>query len=147
MSGSPSDWGEPPYYSPQFNQIYYNPDIEYTPGVNSSGVSLGNIDPAAAYNDAYLDTGTTRNLKTSYPDIYYCNVWNVSTSSQTNNSAICRRNGRDNVQAAPTNYFLYWSNSVATSSSVAMAGIATDIARSAVIFESFIPFLPVSKTL
>ncbi len=112
MDGStPSDWGEAPYYSAQFNQVYYNPDIEYTAGVNSSGITLGNIDPAAAYLDAYLNT-STRNLKTNTRDIYYCTVPSPSTS-QFNDSAICRRNGINNIPAAPNNYFLYWKNDVA----------------------------------
>ena len=109
-SGAVSVWGEPPYYATQFNQIYYNPDITYSPGVNSQGLSLGNANPAAAKNDAFLDP-TTVNLLTTYPEIYYCNTANP-TSSQLTNSTVCRRSGIDNVSVA-TPYFLYWSNSTA----------------------------------
>ena len=107
-SGAVSVWGEPPYYAAQFNQIYYSADITYSPGVNSSGLSLGNANSAAAKNDAYLDS-TPRNLVTSYPEVYYCNTANPSAAQLTNTS-VCRRNGIDNASAG-TPYFLYWSNS------------------------------------
>ena len=110
---TPSDWGEAPYYSAQFNQIYYNPDVEYAAGVNSSGVTLGNANPAAAWADAYLNTGTTRNLKTTYPEIYYCTVSSAS-AGQLADAAVCRRNGKNNIPASPNNYFLYWKNDVAS---------------------------------
>ncbi len=104
---TPSDWGEAPYYSPQFNQIYYNPDVEYAAGVNSTGTTLGNADPAAAWADAYLDTATTKNLKTTYPEIYYCTV-NSPSAAQLTDTAVCRRNGKNNtLLASPNNYFLY----------------------------------------
>lgn len=108
---TPSDWGEPPYYSAQFNQIYYNPDISYDPGVDSTGTTLGSIDPADAPNDAYLDTATRRNVKTGYPEIYYCTT-NSPSSAQLADSAVCRRNGVDNVASA-SDYFLYFSNNLA----------------------------------
>ena len=107
-SGAVSVWGEPPYYATQFNQIMYNPDITYSPGVNSSGTSLGNASQTAAKNDAYLDA-TPRNLVTTYPEVYYCTTSNP-TAAQLANTAVCRRNGIENVSAG-TPYFLYWSNS------------------------------------
>ncbi len=114
MSGStPSDWGEAPYYSAQFNQIYYNPDIEYAAGVNSTGVTLGNANPAAAWNDAFLDTATIKNLKTTYPELYYCTVTNPS-AAQLVDTAVCRLNGKNNIPASPNNYFLYWNNDIAS---------------------------------
>ncbi len=118
--GTPADWGEPPYFSAQFNQIYYNPDITYAPGVSSLGASLGNAVPTAAMEDAYLDPTTTKNLTTTYPEIYYCNTASP-TSTQLSNTAICRRNGINNLQAAPRNYFLYWDNN-STSTTVPYGG-------------------------
>ena len=107
-SGATSVWGEPPYHAAQFNQIYYNPDITYSAGVSSLGLSLGNANPAAAKNDAYLDA-TPKNLVTAYPEVYYCNTANP-TSVQLTNNTVCRRNGIENVSVG-TPYFLYWSNS------------------------------------
>jgi type IV pilus assembly protein PilY1 len=101
--------GEPPYYSTTFNQIYYNPDITYNPGVDYLGVSLGNQAATGAKNDAYLDA-TLTNLTTAYPEVYYCNASYTASPTDLTNTAICRRNGINNVQAAPNDYFLYWSN-------------------------------------
>src|SRR5688572_16804256 len=52
--------GDPPYMSPDFNTIYYNPAIYYRPGVNYDGTELPSMDavntadwtkvPADAYN-------------------------------------------------------------------------------------------------
>ncbi|MEO8007927.1 MAG: hypothetical protein ABI728_05330, partial [Betaproteobacteria bacterium] len=78
---SQSDWGEPPYYSPQFNQIYYNPDFSYAPGVDSLGISKGNASPTAAMDDAYINTGTTVNLTISYPELYYCTTSSPTTAN------------------------------------------------------------------
>jgi type IV pilus assembly protein PilY1 len=111
---SPSDWGEAPYYSPRFNQIYYNPDIAYDPAVNSVGTSLGNINPAMAWKDFYLDQSTANaiTLQNQYPDIYYC-VTSAPNASALATTTMCVRNGRDNIAASPNDYFLYWSNSIA----------------------------------
>jgi len=103
--GSTSDWGDPPYFSAQFNQVYYNPDIYFEPGVNSTGGSLGNSDPAAAKIDYYLDA-TTINLKTDSKDVFYCATSSAS-AAQLASTAVCRRNGIDNVGGG---YFLYFPN-------------------------------------
>jgi type IV pilus assembly protein PilY1 len=112
---SPSDWGEAPYYSSQFNQIYYNPDISYEPGVDSTGTSLGNSNPAAAWADAYLDqsSANAKTLQNQYPDIFYC-MTSVANATALATTTMCVRNGRDNAGSAvgSTNYFLYWSNTV-----------------------------------
>ena len=104
--GDTADWGEPPYYTAQFNQIYYNPDVSYPPGVDAAGGTLGNISPTAAPKDFYLDA-TTKNLTTTYTEIYYCNTGSPSAADLTN-TAVCRRNGINNVGSG---YFLYWKNS------------------------------------
>lgn len=41
------------YYSSDWNQIYYNPSVRYTPAVTATGVAMGNIDPKKAPVDAY----------------------------------------------------------------------------------------------
>ena len=109
---APSTWGEPPYYAPQFNQIYYNPNISYAPGVDAAGLTLGNASPTAAKKDAYVDP-TPVDLTTSYPEIYYCTTavsTTTATDAQLDDPALCRRNGVDNVATTPS-YFLYWSAS------------------------------------
>lgn len=178
-NGTTADWAEPPYMATQFNQIYYNPDITYSPGTDYLGVSLGNATPAAAQFDTYTNP-STKNLLTTYPEVYYCATPNAASftgtiagatltvtavtsgtilvgmtlaagsisggttitalgtgsggvgtylintpqargsqaitgtlgsfNSQLANPAVCKRNGIDNLQAAPNNYFLYWSN-------------------------------------
>ncbi|MBI2510265.1 MAG: hypothetical protein HYV99_09965 [Betaproteobacteria bacterium] len=107
-----STFGEPPYFTAQFNQIYYNPDISYAPGIGSTGLSLGASTPTAAKDDTYLNPGTVKDLTTTYPDIYYCNdtVTAGTFPVDRTNTAKCRRNGINNVAAAPNNYFLYWKN-------------------------------------
>jgi type IV pilus assembly protein PilY1 len=102
--------GEPPQFSNDFNQIYYNPDITYDPGLTSLGVSLGNQSPTAAKQDAYLNA-STYNLVANFPELYYCTVNNPTTANLSNTS-ICKRNGIDNVQSGLNNYFLYFSNNV-----------------------------------
>ncbi len=111
--GNTADWGEPPYYSPTFNQIYYNPDLTYTPGNDYLGVNLGNQTPTAAKKDVYLNP-VTRDLTTTYPEIYYCNGNYTFSPTDLTNPAICVRNGVNNVQAAPNDYFVYWPNTTNT---------------------------------
>src|SRR5690242_509933 len=110
-----SDWGEPPYYSSQFNQIYYNPAITYDQAVDSTGAGLGNINSASAPKDFYLDqtAANKRNLTNQYPDLYYCITSSPSTA-QLATTSVCRRNGVDNISTSTNNYFLYWSNSLLT---------------------------------
>ena len=119
-----STWGEPPFRAAQFNQIFYNPDITYAPGVDYLGNSLGNQPATAAKNDAYNLIPGTQNLVTSYTDIYYC-LDTVTASSfaagARTNTASCRRNGINNIGPAPRNYFLYWSNNV-TNTTVPFGG-------------------------
>ena len=65
------DLGEPPYYTSDFNKIYYNPDIYYAPAVDNEGVSLGDSNYTSAKRDGFKDA-TAKNLGTEYSDIYYC---------------------------------------------------------------------------
>ncbi len=93
-SGLPvSTWGEPPFFASQFNTIYYNPNLVYKPGVDYLNVSLGNQTPTAARNYPYTTTDTTtRDLVTTYGDVYWCTINNPSAADLAN-SAICQRNG------------------------------------------------------
>lgn len=75
--GATADWGEPPYFSAQFNQIYYNPDITYSPGLTSAGASLGNISALAAPKDKYFAIGynfAITGAPATAPNVYVCNI-------------------------------------------------------------------------
>jgi len=87
--------GHPPFYSSQFNTIYYNPQLTYTPGVDDLGVSLGDANPSAARNDPYDSSSTsTRDLVNTWTELYFCTISNP-TSSQRQDPNVCRRNGID----------------------------------------------------
>ncbi|HRE13209.1 MAG TPA: PilC/PilY family type IV pilus protein [Usitatibacteraceae bacterium] len=108
---APADYGEAPFYAALFNKIWYNPDITYTPGLDSTGTSLGNANPNNASNDAYLGGGST-NLVNGFTEVYYCNV-NSPSAAQLNDPTKCRRNGIHNVSpylGGQPNYFLYWAS-------------------------------------
>ncbi len=122
---TPSTFGEPPYFASRFNQIYYNPDISYPAAVDSTGTTYGDANPLAAKVDFYSGSATTKNLTTTYPDIYYCTVSGPS-AAQLASTVTCRRNGTDNLRPAANNYFLYWSNSTSgvTMPPAAAAGIS-----------------------
>ncbi len=108
---APTNYGEAPFYAPQFNKIWYNPDITYAPGIDYLGVSLGNANPNSARDDYYLSSGST-NLVNGFKEIYYCNVASP-TGANLNDPTKCRRNGIHNVapylSGQPT-YFLYWNS-------------------------------------
>jgi type IV pilus assembly protein PilY1 len=110
-TNAPTDYGEAPFYAPQFNKIWYNPDITYTPGIDYLGVSLGNANPTNAKDDYYLASGST-NLVSGFNEIYYCNVATPSGANLVD-PARCRRNGIHNVApflAGQPTYFLYWNS-------------------------------------
>lgn len=64
----------------EYNKVYYNPWITYTPPVDPFGVSLGNASFGSAWNDGY-DKGNTcqKNLSNNFrPSWYYgnnCDNW------------------------------------------------------------------------
>jgi Tfp pilus tip-associated adhesin PilY1 len=86
LSGNIADWGEPPYFSAQFNQIYYNPNITYNPALTSAGVSMGNVLPTAAYTDMFMNTKYANLITGSpavAPDVYYCDTASPSSTRLT----------------------------------------------------------------
>jgi type IV pilus assembly protein PilY1 len=86
-------WGEPPFFASQFNTIYYNPNLVYKPGVDYLNATLGNQPPTAARNYPYTTTDTsTRDVVTTYGDVYWCTITNP-TAAQLANTTICQRNG------------------------------------------------------
>ncbi|HJV52622.1 MAG TPA: hypothetical protein VJ652_14240, partial [Noviherbaspirillum sp.] len=65
---------QPPFQSPDFNGIYYNPDINYVPAMNADGTSKPSQTTwTAVKNDAYgiQSTGST-NLVSGYVDVEWC---------------------------------------------------------------------------
>ncbi len=104
-------YGEAGYYSTQFNAIYYNPNITYTPAVNYAGVSFGNAPPTAARRDYFLDSNTT-NVTNGLTELFYCKTPSPS-SLELVDTNVCRRNGIHNVSpflgAGQPDYFIYWN--------------------------------------
>ncbi|MGZ5096885.1 MAG: pilus assembly protein [Usitatibacter sp.] len=115
-SGTTPTYGDYLFYSPAFNKIWYNPDITYSPAVDSTGLSLGNSNPTAAKNDYYTDP-TTINLVTSFKEVVFCNIASPAPSDFTNTGK-CRFNGRHNsgafLGAGAPGYFMA-SNATFTS--------------------------------
>ena len=111
-NSSPS-YGEPPYYAPLFNKIWYNPNITYSPAVDSTGTPIFATNPAtAARRDAFLDAGTVDDLTTGFREAIYCNTSSPSATDRTDPTK-CRYNGKHNIGpflAAQPDYFLYWKS-------------------------------------
>lgn len=90
-SSSSSPFGSwrahPPFMSTDFNALYYNPAILYTPPKKADGSSYAaQTDPTAVKQDAYNVQGTrTINLTTQFPDIAWC--------AGSDCSSDCLRNG------------------------------------------------------
>ena len=69
--------GDPPFASPDFNGIYYNPNIYYRPGANADGTDMTNMTAANTTNwtkvptDPYLSVATS-NIANGYPDRVWC---------------------------------------------------------------------------
>ncbi len=113
-AGNNVDYGDPPFYSQDFNKIWYNPDITYSPAVDSTGASLGNSVPTAAKDDYYTDPSTT-NLTTKFQELIYCTT-NSPSAANLLDTNVCRYNGRQNVgtavSATAPNWFLYNNQTV-----------------------------------
>ncbi|MGH7185138.1 MAG: hypothetical protein ACREIB_02515, partial [Pseudomonadota bacterium] len=90
--------GDPPFYAYAFNTIYYNPQITWLPGVDSTGASLGNASPTAAKVNPYVGGATVDLLKDGVAEFIYCNIA-APTAAQKNNNTICKRNGIDTPAA------------------------------------------------
>jgi type IV pilus assembly protein PilY1 len=92
--------GDPPYYANQFNGMFYNPAFTYRPGVNFDGTSRGaQVSPwTSVVVDSYKTPQTTIDLTTQFPEVVYCNG--------TGGSAVCKRNGVDNL-VGPSTSFAY----------------------------------------
>ncbi len=84
--------GDPPFASPDFNGIYYNPNIFYRPGANANSTDMTSMTAANTVNwtkvptDPYLSFATT-NLVTGYPDRVWC-----ADPADAATSGNCRQN-------------------------------------------------------
>ncbi len=92
--------GDPPYMNSDMNTQYYNPAIRYTPAANFDGSSKASqSNPASVLTDAYnkqntnqlLDSKTTVNLTTEYPDRVWCTK-SSPTAAELTNTSVCRTN-------------------------------------------------------
>ena len=102
----------PPAMAAQFNGVYYNPQITYSPGMNANGSTMTSYGSpwTSIPNNPYVAAPavpTNFNLTTEYPEAVYCQN---SNSTPTDNVA-CRRNGYDNAGTTLLASFRY-SNAV-----------------------------------
>ena len=113
--------GDPPYTSPDFNKIYYNPATVYVSGVDANGVSKGDqtdltnvqTDPYGQQRKDHVGNSvTTRILTTTYPERVYC----TDRSDTATDTTLCKANsghyGADGTDYKyPTAAFPYGVNS------------------------------------
>ncbi|MGB7814739.1 MAG: PilC/PilY family type IV pilus protein [Methylotenera sp.] len=113
-------FGDPPYNAREFNSIYYNPAITYSPGLNADGSEKKSMTSAntsgwtAVPNDAYgiqsnTNTSlvpTSTNNSTGYPDRVWCNTSSASTADLIN-PLVCKKNSQ----------YIYPNNTGTTSTS------------------------------
>ncbi len=97
--------GDPPYFSADFNGIYYNPTFSYKPPVNADGTSRAEQFRLASgvrrydqvQSDPFLSPGSTSNLETNFPDKLWCTTNNPTAAQKSSaslpTSTVCRRNG------------------------------------------------------
>lgn len=87
------DNGDPPYQSPDFNKIYYNPEYLYSPGVKADGTNYpAQTNLSSVLSNPYASTSTS-NLATGYTETVWCNSSSPSSADKadaTNISANCR---------------------------------------------------------
>lgn len=94
ITGTPDAcvFGDPPFNSPDFNTIYYNPTLRYRPGVNADGTDMPNQDNATTSawtqvrTDPYQSASTT-NIVTGYQDRVWCTAF-----GDTAGGGNCRQN-------------------------------------------------------
>lgn len=104
------------FYSSQVNQIYYDPNTRYTPGINKSsftsttleGTSMGEADRTStgALNDPYLaPTGSRTDLTKS---CYYDTATPPLVPSGGTNSGNCRNQGSTSYRNGPIAFTAYY---------------------------------------
>jgi type IV pilus assembly protein PilY1 len=93
-------FGDPPYNTTDFNSIYYNPAITYSPGLNADGsekasrTSVNTTGWTVVPVDAYgIQSTSNANLVTGYPDIVWCNTTSATTLDRSN-PLVCKKNSQ-----------------------------------------------------
>lgn len=83
---------QPPFRSPDFNGVYYNPAITYVPPVNADGSSKASQTTwTSVKNDGYnIQSTSSTNLVTGYSDVEWCT--NAKNSGGSYTYADCLRN-------------------------------------------------------
>lgn len=82
------DFGDPAFNNSQFNAVYYNPNVTYTPPVNYNGTSMKSYNSIGSWgsvpDDAYgiQSTSTTDLADKGIPDYVWCNTWSPSDSNR-----------------------------------------------------------------
>ena len=99
------DYGDPPYMAPEFNKVFYNPDIRYTPAVDYLGNPYPQMDATKTVNFTKVPTDgfnkqnknlinggeTQTNLTNGVRETVWCNV-SAPTAAQLSNTAVCKPN-------------------------------------------------------
>ncbi len=102
-------FGDPPYNSYEFNTIYYNPAITYSPGMTSLGAEKTSMTsanttgwtvvPVDAYgiqstaNTSLVPVPLSAANSTGYPDKVWCNT-NSATTANLLDSNVCKKNSQ-----------------------------------------------------
>jgi type IV pilus assembly protein PilY1 len=104
--------GDPPYYAAEFNTVYYNPRITYSPAKNFDGSSMGDQStPTSVLVDPFTST-TTIDLTTQYPEMVYC-----KNSSDDPYGTNCARNGMAGTSLITFEYPVDTNSKLGTNSS------------------------------
>ncbi|MBR7781144.1 pilus assembly protein [Undibacterium luofuense] len=76
----------PPYFSGDFNAVYYNPEIRYQPPMDSSGVEYPSITSYNSVRQNGFDTNSAAtNLLTDLDDFVWCDDNNPNNCLRNNN--------------------------------------------------------------
>jgi type IV pilus assembly protein PilY1 len=89
-----NDWMVgPPAFAAQFNTMYYNPQLTYSPGMNASGSQMTSYGSpwTSIPNNPYAAAPVNFNLTTAYPEAVFCKNSNDTPTDDDK----CRRNGYD----------------------------------------------------
>jgi type IV pilus assembly protein PilY1 len=102
-------YGDPPFNSPAFNSVYYNPDVTYLPPKNAAGDDMTSMTSAntagwtsvprdgfgiqSSANDTLVPTYSGLYPNDGYKDVAWCNTGSPSTADKYD-LAVCRVNSK-----------------------------------------------------
>ncbi len=100
-------YGDPPYNTTDFNTVYYNPDITYTPAVNSDGsprtsMTSANtagwtavpIDAFGVYSTSNASLVPNAGFTSGFPDKVWCNKTSGITTADLYDPLVCKKNSQ-----------------------------------------------------